>query len=192
VSGNLGAGLPISQEIPKVATIEIVLLTAPGLNAEESKWEISYEFRLANDATLWQAWKKKQRAEGSLERVGELIKEAVVKRPLRSPDDRKVILQIPLGPEIQEKLRNQPLSPVKIPSGQPTPEQIKLMGEQEMLTQSFLFQSVINIYDAKLKKTLLVPISFRWPFRDYRRAQFEIKVEINDDGSYSVKTFLPT
>lgn len=192
VSGKVGAGPPVSQEVPKTATVEIILLKAPGINDKGSRWEITYEFRIANQTTLWEAWKQRKLKGGSEERVGELIKEGTVKRMLRSPENRKVLFQIPLSPEIRERLRAQPRDPVKITPGKITPEDIKLSREQEMRAQSFLFYSVINIYDAKLKKNFAITASRVWDFSGYPQARFEIKVEINSDGSYSVNSSLPT
>jgi hypothetical protein len=192
VSGKLGAGLPISHEIPKTATVEIILLGAPGINDEGSRWEIAYEFRIANQATCYEAWKQGKFKDGSRERVGELIKEGDVKKIFRSPENRKVLFQIPFSPEIQERLRNEPRDRVKFTPGKITPEDIQLSREQEMRAQSFLFYSVINIYDARLKKTLMIPASFTWSFSSYPQARFEIKVEINSDSSYSVNTSVPT
>ncbi|SRR6266446_2332591 len=191
-SDKVAAGLPIPQEVPRTASVEIVLLSAPGINDEGTRWEIAYEFRIANDATLWQAAKQGKFKNGSRERVGELIKGGDVKKILRSPENRQVLFQIPLSSEIQERLRNQPRDSIKIVPGKITPEDIRLSREQEMRMQSFLFYSVINIYDAKLKKTLMIPATFTWSFGSYPQALFGIRVEINSDGGYSLNTSLPT
>lgn len=192
VSGNLRAGLPIPQEVPKTATVEIILLRAPGINHKGSRWEIAYEFRIANQITLWEAWKQRKLKGAGEERVGELIKEGTIKKTFRSSENQKVLFHIPLSPEIQERLRNQPRDLVKITPGNITPEDIKHSREQETKTQIFLFYPVINIYDAKLKKNIIIPASRTWGFGGYPQARFEIRVEINDDGSYSVNSSLPT
>src|SRR5882757_2420821 len=137
------------------------------LTSQESNWEITYELRIASDAALWQAWKQRKTGNAGEERVGDLIKEGGLKKTLRGPEDQKMVLQIPLGPAIQERLKNQPNAPVKIPSGTPSPEEIKLLSEQEARRQSFQFYSVINIYDGKLKKKVTVPASFGWSYADH-------------------------
>ncbi|HUQ32718.1 MAG TPA: hypothetical protein VM095_11395 [Pyrinomonadaceae bacterium] len=185
---NLRASMKASQKVPKAATVKIVLLNAPGMNDEGSKWEIAYEFRIANEITLWKAWKQGQSNGGSDQRVGELIKEGAIKAKLRPSKNCEVVFHIPFSPEIQERLRNQPRERVKTLSGQRTPEEIRLLKEQEIKSQVFLFYTVINIYDAKLKKNLIIPVSRSWNFDSNLQAQFEIKVEINSDGSYSVKS----
>lgn len=191
-----GGGVPVnpqvsaqaSQEIPKAATVEIVLLKAPGINVEGSRWEIAYEFRIANEVTLWNA--RNDLKAGSGKRFGELIKEGMVKGTLRPPASRKVVFRIPFSSEIQERLRNQPRDRVNTP-GQMTPEDIRLLKEQEMKSQVFLFYPIISIYDAKLKKQFIIPELRLWDFVDYPQARFEIKVEINNDGSYSVNSSVP-
>lgn len=183
-----------SQEVPKSATVEIVLLSAPGIDDEGSKWEIAYEFRIineaANEAAFFEA-RKQGKPQGTEVRVGELIKEADVKKPLRSPENHKFVFQIPFSPEIQERLRSQPKERVKIAPGPITPETIKPSREQEIKFQIFKFYSVINIYDARLKKNIIIPVPQEWDFANYPDARFGFTIEINDDGSYCWKTTLP-
>jgi hypothetical protein len=190
--GKLRASVPVSQEIPKAATVEIILLKAPGINDEGSRWEIAYEFRIINQAAEWQAWKEGKFKAESRERVGELIKEGTIKETLRSPANRKVVLKIPFSPEIMERLRNHPRERVKTTPGQITPEEIRLIKEQEMKLQVFLFYPAINIYDAKLKKNFVILAARTWAFEEYPQARFEMTVEINDDGTYKVKSAYPT
>jgi hypothetical protein len=189
---NLRASMKAFKEIPKVATVEIILVKAPGINDEGSRWEIAYEFRIINQADEWQAWKQGKFKGGSTERTGELIKEGTIKGTLQSPANRQIILKIPFSPEIQERLKEQPQNLLKTTPNQITPEEIKLLKEQELKSQVFLFYSVIHIYDAKLKKNLIIPASRTWPFYDYPVARFEIKIEINDDGSYRINSSSPT
>ena len=191
-SGEQGAAVPISQDVPKTATVEIVLLVAPGINEEESRWEITYELRIANQLTLWEAWKQRQLNGQSEQRLGELIKQGSVKKMLRTAENRRVVLQIPLSSEIRERLRAQPREPLKITPGKITSEDIKLSREQEIKSQNFLFYSVVSVYDAKLKKNVLISASRTWNFEEYRQAKFKITLEINEDGSYTTKSSLPT
>ena len=183
---NLLKSVQASQEIPKAATVRITLVNAPGINDEGSRWEIAYELRIINQAAEWQAWKQGKFKGGSEERVGELIREGSVKQLLRSPQNRRVVFKIPFSPEIQERLKNQPRDLVKFTPGNITPEEIKLSKEQEMKLQVFLFYSTLSIYDAKLKRNFIIPVSRTWPFNNFPDARFEIKIEIHDDGGYSV------
>lgn len=187
---NQRASARTSQIVPKAATVKIVLLRAPGINDVGSRWEIAYELRIANEATLWNS--RKDLKAGSEKRIGELIKEDAVKKQLQPPANRVMVFKIPFSPRIQEGLRNQPRERVNITSGEMSPEDIKLLKEQEQKSQVFLFYPVINIYDAKLKKNFIIAYPQTWGFDDYPQARFEIKVEINNDGSYRVNTSLPT
>ena len=191
LSQELKSGQLPSQEIPKAATVEIVLLTAPGIDDEGSKWEIAYEFRITNEAANEAAYfeaRKQGKPEG---RVGELIKEADLKKPLRSPENHKFVFEIPFSPEIQERLRNQPSEYLKIAPGTITPERNKVLQKQETKFQVFMLYSVINIYDARLKKNILIPVNQEWSFANYPDARFGFKIELNSDGSYSWKTSSP-
>ena len=88
--------------------MEIVLLKAPGIDDEGSQWEIAYEFRItneaANEAAFFEA-RKQGKPQGTEVRVGELIKEADLKKTLRPPENHKFVFEIPFSPEIQERLR---------------------------------------------------------------------------------------
>jgi hypothetical protein len=187
---NPRASARTSQVIPRAATVKIVLLKAPGINDEGSRWEIAYELRIANEATLWNS--RKDLKAGSEKRVGELIKGDAVKKQLQRPANRVIVFKIPFSSQIQDGLRNQPRDRVKITPGEMTPEDIKLLKEQEIKSQVFMFYPVLNIYDAKLKKNFIISYPQTWSFDDYPQARFEIKVEINNDGSYRVNTSLPT
>lgn len=180
-----------SHKAPKAATIEVVLLKAPGIDDEGSQWEIAYEFRIVNEAANETAYfeaRKQGKPEG---RVGELIKDADVRKPLRSPENHKFVFEIPFSPEIQERLRNQPREHLKIAPGSITSESYQMLKEQEAKFQLFKFYSVINIYDARLKKNILIPVNQEWSFAKYPDARFGFKIEISSDGDPSWKTNLP-
>lgn len=182
----------VSQKIPKEAIVKIILLKAPGINDEGSRWGIAYQFRIINQADDWLAWKQGKFKGGTGERVGELIKEGGVKRSLQAPDDRTVVFHVPFSAEIQKRLENQPREWIKITPGHITAEQFRLSREQETKAQIFLFYPIISVYDAKLKKNIIISASRTWSFADYRQAKFEITLEVNEDGSYSTKSSLPT
>ena len=185
------AGQSPAQQIPRAATIEIVLLTAPGIDDEGSKWEIAYEFRITNEAANEAAFFEARKQGKSDVRVGELIKDADLRKPLRSPGNHKFVFEIPFSPEIQERLRNQPGEHLKIAPGTTTAEFDKLQQDDERKFQVFMLYSVINIYDARLKKNILIPVNQEWSFAKYPDARFGFKIELNSNGSYSWKTSLP-
>jgi hypothetical protein len=180
-----------APNIPTAVTIEIVLLTAPGIDDEGSQWEIAYELRITNEAANEVAYFAARRQGKPKGRVGELIKEANVRKPLRPPENHKFVFEIPFSQEIQERLRSQPREHLKIAPGPITPESYKASKEQDAKFQIFKFYSVINVIDARLKKTILIPVDQEWNFANYPDARFGFKIEINSDGEPSWKTSRP-
>lgn len=141
----------------------------------------------ANEAAFFAA-RRQGKPEG---RVGELIKDADVRKPLRSLQNHKFVFEIPFSPEIQERLRNQPREHLKIAPGPITPESYQASKAQDTQFQVFKFYSVINIFDARLKKNILIPVDQEWTFAKYPDARFGFKIEIDSDGGASWKTNRP-
>jgi hypothetical protein len=178
--------------VPRSATVEVLLLKAPGLYTSGSKWEITYEFRIANQTAEWEAWKRRKLNGGSEDRIGDILKEGAEKKLLRSAENQKVVFHIPFAPAIVGRLSNDPKGSVRITPGKLTSKEIELSRQQESKSQVFFFYSIINVYDAVLKKNFIIPVSRVWPYQSYPQAKFQIKVEIYDDGSYHVNSSLPT
>lgn len=174
---------------PKSASVEVILISAPGIDDEGSQWEIAYEFRVANEKTLWQ--RRADMKVGSEKRVGDLIKEGTAKGTLRSAANRRFLFTIPFSAELQTKLRNQPGERVRV-VGDMSEETIKQLSAQETNSQVFLFYPVINIYDSRLKKNFVINTSRIWDYESYPDARFTIKIEIGKDGGYKVNSSLPT
>jgi hypothetical protein len=178
------------RQIPRSATVEILLLKAPGLNVMGSKWEIAYEFRITNEISLWTEREKFK--DKSTERVGDLIKQATVKNSLdESPAGQKLRLEILFTAATLERLRNQPTSRITLTNANMTEENVKRNEEQELKSQVFLFYSVVSVYDAKLKKTVTIPVNRVWDFVDFPEVRFEVKIEINGENSFSVNSSRP-
>jgi hypothetical protein len=190
LSQELKSGQLPPPQVPKAATIEIVLLSAPGLDDDASKWEIAYEFRIINEAADEAAYFENRKQGKPEARVGELINEADLKKPLRPSENHSFVFEIPFSPDIQERLKDQPKERIELPRPG-TAEAMKLSKEQEPKFQIFKFYSVINIYDARLNKNILIPVNQGWDFANYPDARFGFKIEIKDDGSYQWKTTLP-
>jgi hypothetical protein len=183
----------LSEKAPTSAIIEVALVNAPGINDESSKLEIAYQLRITNESTFYEALNQGKFKPGSEERVGELVREAsVVKKPLRSLKNREVVFRIPLRPEIRERLRNQPKDRINLRAASANSENIRLSREQEKSAQVFLFYSTLNVYDASLKRNIIIPVWRTWMFNNYPEARFEIIIEISSDGGYRVTTPLPT
>ena len=136
-----------ARSIPTSATIKIVLVDAPGINDEASRWEINYEFGMVTDALLIAALKR-----GDDDLISNLIKQGITKQPLKPTENRKVTLDFPLNPEIQALLMNEPPVLSEASMRQMTLEQSR---ERERRAQNFRFRAVVEIYDAQLHRKLL-------------------------------------
>jgi hypothetical protein len=162
----------VLQKVPESATVSVRLLKAPGLNLPGSKWEISYEFRIIPESSVWSERAKLK--EGSTERAGDLIKQATVAKSLSSSVGQNVSLDIPFTSKILNKLKNQPKD--------------RRAPGADAKSQIFLFYAIIIVRDAKLKKTLTMPVTRVWDYANFPDAVFEVNVEINNDESFSVKS----
>jgi len=160
------------HEAPRSATVMIRLLKAPGLNLPGSKWEIAYEFRILPESSLW-----KERAkfkDGSTERAGDLIKKAELEKSLGSAIGHTLRLDIPFNASTLDKLKNQP--------------EDRLAPGQDAKSQVFVFYSVVKVHDARLKKTLTIPVTRIWDFANFPDARFEVNIEITDDETINVRS----
>ena len=160
------------QRVPTGATVALRLLKAPGLSLPGSKWEVTYEFRMLPESNLWSEREKLK--EGSTQRAGDLIKKATLAKSLGSTRGQTLLLEIPFPASTVDKLKNQPKD--------------RLAPGQDVKSQIFLFYSIISVHDARLKKTLTIPVTRIWDFANFLDARFEIRIEINDDGSYTVNS----
>jgi hypothetical protein len=164
-----------ATKAPSVATIEIFLIDAPGINDETSRWEINYKFGMTTEALLFEAHKR-----GDDDRIGDLIKEGSIQRPLKPKENRKIILRFPLNAEIQKLLTDQPSMPDQ------TSMTIEQSRDYEKHAQNFSFHSIVEIYDARLQRKVILPIGGAWPYVSYPDARFEINIKIDAKGDHVV------
>jgi len=160
------------REPPRSALVTVKLLKAPGLNLPASKWEISYDFRLMSESRLWAERSKLN--ESSTEHAGDLIKQATEGKSLATPAGQTLSLRIPFDANSLARLREQPLD--------------KSASDAELKSQIFVFYAVISVHDAKLKRTVTMPMSRVWDFSNFPDAHFEVTVEISDATTYSIKS----
>ncbi len=165
-----------SLSVPKEAVIVIDFLDLPGKENTKSSWEVSYELRMIDAKLLFEAGKSGKLKEMSLEeeKVGDFIsKSSFRKVNLSQTENRQVVLKIPFDEKIREKLRN-----------------------AQKLKQAFLFYGSAIVFDAKLKKNIIISLSWIWAYEIYPDAIFgmEFKVEENSGESgysYSRTTSVP-
>jgi len=164
------------QTVPTSATIEIALVDAPGITDYESHWQAAYEIGIASDAAIWDAHK---RNESGILPVGEIIKQGSFNESLRTPAHRRVVVKVSFSPEIQARLKDQPAE-----SANPnmTPAQSR---ELETRMQNLMFRSVVEIYDSKLKKNIIVTISTSRSLFNFPDDPIQITIQISATGGYS-------
>jgi hypothetical protein len=169
------SGNPRRQPVPTSATIEIALVAAPGITAYESHWQAAYEIGIASDAAIWDAHK---RTESANLQVGEIIKQGSFNESLRKPAHRRVVLKFSFSPEIQARLKDQ--SP-----GSANPNMTTAQSrELETRRQNLMFRSVVEIYDGKLKKNIIVPISTSRSLFNFPGDPLQITIQIGAAGDY--------
>jgi hypothetical protein len=172
-----------ARRMPKVVKIKVTLLNSPGVNDAGSRWETAYELRIANERTFYEANRQGKFKAGSQERVGELIaKGSFTRKSLRQLKNRNIVLQVPLAKKLQERLEDQPKDRVNLTAATATAENIKLSREQETKAQVIFFYSTVHVYDAKLKKNVVVPIDRIWLFQRHPDADFKIELEVTENG----------
>jgi hypothetical protein len=160
------------RKVPRSGIVSLHLMKAPGLNLPGSKWEIAYELRMLPESRLFQ--ERAKLADGSTEHAGNLIKRGTLEKSLSTSIGQTMLLEIPFDAATLDKLKNQPAD--------------RLAPGQDTKAQTFVFYSIISVHDAKLKKSLTIPVSRTWDFANFPEARFEINLEISDDESVSVKS----
>lgn len=166
----------ITLEVPKEALIVINFLDLPGKENIKSSWEVSYELRMVNAALFDEAGKSGKFKDMLMEeeKVGNLVdKGSFRKINLSQTENRQVVLKIPFDEKIREQLKN-----------------------AQKLKQVFLFYGSTIVFDAKLKKNIIIPLSWVWVYEIYPDAKFgmEFKIEENSGESgysYFRSTFVP-
>ncbi len=168
----------------------------PGVNLEKSKWEVAYELRIASQKQLDDAMIDGRLSLNTEQKLGEFVaKDSFTKNILSKKENREVILTISLDKKIQQKLADDLESLVKFDN---TVAQNKNMSEsaaeRRMKTQNFLMYANVLVYDAKLKKNIIVPFNWVLPFTRFSHlpgANFEMIFEIKENGDYARSMILP-
>ncbi len=185
--GNAFSQTKTSNNPPSAATVQFTLINLPGLNDEKSRWEISYELRLINQTEEYAAIKAgKLKQMENEEKIGLLLGKGNFTKNLLSKSENRLFKEsISLNREVQEKLNNEPRTRINIADVVMNEKAIALVEEQENRSQVFLLYSSVIVYDAKLKKNLIIPICSVIPFSGHPKTDFEIIVEIKGNAEYT-------
>lgn len=179
----------------KAATIRVTLLGMPGVNSEKSKWELAFELRVASEKELFDAMTNGRLSLDADKKLGEFVaKNSFTKTALAEKENREAFLIVPLDGKIQEKLKNElemlDESAVAV-GGKNTAE---AAAAHRLKTQNFLIYGNILVYDAKLKKNIVVPFNWVLPFARFAHfpgANFQMTFEIKEGGEYARSMVLP-
>ncbi|HEY0428721.1 MAG TPA: hypothetical protein VGC76_13150 [Pyrinomonadaceae bacterium] len=179
---------------PQTASIQINLVNLPGVDNEKTKWEISYELRIISQKEEYQAVKAgKLKQMETEEKIGLLVgKGSFSKNLLSKNENRQFKSNLSLTDEIRERLKNQPASQINLAAAVMDEKTIALVKEQENKSQVFLLYATALVYDAKLKKNIIIPLNRVMPFSNHPDANFEMSLKIEDNGTYSVNLIVPT
>ncbi len=178
----------------KAATIKITLLDLPGVNLEKSKWELAYELRIASEKELFDAMTNGRLNLDPEKKLGEFVaKSSFTKSALSKKENREAFLTIPLDAKIQERLASEleMLNKSAAPTDKSTPE---ARSERQLKAQHFLMYANILVYDAKLKKTIVIPFDWGFPFARFAHfpgAIFQMTFQIKENGEYARSMVLP-
>lgn len=172
------------EAVPASVSIDIALLDLPGMKDSKSTWELSFELRLINETGKYAAVRagRLPRMEDA-EKVGELIyHSAFTNKSLFLPQNRRFSTKIPLTEEIQNRLRNEPKDRIDLTKVKIDDNVIKQSREQESRAQVFLLYATALVYDAKTKKTTIVPINRIISFREHASLNFLYTLTIVENG----------
>lgn len=183
-----------SNTVLTAATIKITLLDLPGVNLEKSKWEIAYELRITSGKELSDASVDGKLSLDAEKKLGEFVaKSSFSKNVLSKKENREVVLTIPLDKKTQEKLAVELESLAK--SGDASNKiTSETRLERQIKTQNFLMYANVLVYDAKLKKSILVPFNWVLPFARFSHfpgANFQMTFQIKENGEHARSMVLP-
>jgi hypothetical protein len=179
----------------KAATIKITLLDLPGVNLEKSKWEVAYELRIITRKELYGVMVNGRLNLDADKKIGEFIaKDSFTKNILSKKENREVILTVPLDDKIQKKLADELESISKSNAAAPNGDSSEPAAERGTKTQVFVMYAKALVYDAKLKKNIIVPFNWLLPFARFAHfpgANFQTTFQIKENGEFAKSIVLP-
>jgi hypothetical protein len=148
-----------SFPVPKQATLTLELQDLPGRNAPGSVWEVSYEWRIADERAFdqWSAGGEnalRQAKPGAL-----LSKGSFARRNLSRPENRRFSISVPITGEVLERMR-----------------------AAEQRRQIVWLDATIRIHDVKLGIDLIRKVNPAWGPRFYRDGIASVQMEMTAQG----------
>ena len=186
-------GAAAQEPVPSFAVVDFVLVDLPGKLDKASTWDVSFELRLINETARHQAMKAgKLKQMQDEEKIGELVYQGSFSgKPTVNPEDRRVTINIPLTADVRAKLLNEPKDRIDLTRVKIDPQVIAQSRAEEAKAQVFLLYANAIVFDAKSKKTTIVPMGQVLSFRQNPSLKFVRAITVTENG-YSLDSGLST
>jgi hypothetical protein len=144
---------------PKQVTLTFELQDLPGRDTAGSIWEVSYQWRIADqrDFDRWSAGGEDPAGQAG---VGTLLsKQSFTRRNLSTPEGRRFDIAIPVAGELLERLRN-----------------------AEQKAQVVWLDATVRIHDARLGTDVIKKVHPVWGPRFQREGAYNLRMELTAEG----------
>jgi hypothetical protein len=153
---------------PKEFTLVLELVDLPGRDDPKSKWEVSYEFRIA-DGDEFSEWASGRMDPAKRANVGLLLsKQSFTRGSLNSADGRRFSTSIPVTGNLLERLSNG--------------------GHRG---QAIWLDATVRVRDAKLGKDFVERVNPAWRWPRFSSGSFRVALEVSPEGLWSWKIVRP-
>lgn len=149
-----------SPSIPKLVTLLFELQDLPGRDTAGSLWEVSYQWRIADQQDFDQ-WLADGENPAGVARLGMLLsRQSFTRRNLSNADGRRFQLSIPVKGDLLSRLRN--------------------AGQRR---QVVLLNATVRIHDARLGTDVVKKMTPVWGPRFYRDGLARVRMELTPEGN---------
>lgn len=150
-----------STPVLKLATLLFELQDLPGRDAAGSLWEVSYQWRIADQQDFDQ-WLANGENPAEISRLGVLLsRQSFARRNLSSADARRFQISIPVKGDLLSRLRN--------------------TGQRR---QVILLDATVRIHDARLGIDVVKKMTPVWGPRFYRDGIARVRMELTPEGAF--------
>jgi hypothetical protein len=144
---------------PKQVTLTLELQDLPGRDAPGSVWEVSYQWRIA-DQQEFDRWSAAGEDPAAQAGVGTLLsKQSFARRNLSTPEGRRYNVSVPVRGELLERLRNAGRRP-----------------------QVIWLDATVRVRDAKLGTDVIKRVNPAWGPRFASEGTASVRMELTAEG----------
>lgn len=159
VSVRAAQGRGAVPAVPRQLTLTFELEDLPGRDAAGSFWEVSYQWRMA-DQHEFDRWSDEGEDPARQNRVGILLsKESFTRHNLSDADSRRFSTAVPINGELFRRLRNAGRRP-----------------------QTVWLDASVRIHDGKLGTDVVKRVNPAWGPYFYRSGTANVRMELTPDG----------